>query len=45
VVRVKFRTAGGVVRSIDVPTAQYTPDNVRSMIDAEAQATDDIANL
>ncbi len=44
-IRVTFRTAGGSLRWIDVPEAEYSADHVRDLIDAAASETDAITNL
>jgi hypothetical protein len=45
VVRVTFRTAAGIVRSVELPAADYSVDAVRALIDAAATETDAVQNL
>lgn len=45
VMRIKFRTAGNVVRSVDVPVADYSRDAVVARLDEAAAETDAIQNL
>lgn len=45
VVRITFRTTAGIVRSIDVPVAEYNAATVAERIDNAAKETDAIQNL
>lgn len=46
VVRITYRTALGVVRSVDIDADTYrNVDAVKDIIDAEATRTDEIASL
>lgn len=42
---VSFKTAGGVTASVDVATADYTPDKVAAMINERAAAIDAVHAL
>lgn len=43
--QVTFRTGGGHTGSVFVPMAQYTPDNVKAAIQAQADLLDTIGAL
>ena len=45
VIRVTFRTGAGIVRSLDVPAADYSVDTVRALIDTAAAETDAVSGL
>lgn len=45
VVKIKFRTAGGIVRQVDVPLPEYRADLVKARLEAESANTDEISNL
>lgn len=43
--QVKIRTAGGVVRSVNVDEADFTPERVKPILDDAAQKADEILKL
>lgn len=45
VVAIKFRTAANIVREVDVPLSEYTPEQVAARLEAESANTDQISNL
>ena len=45
VMRVTFKTAAGVVRSLDVPVADYSAARVTELVEAAAAETDAVQNL
>lgn len=45
VISVAFTTGQGVSGTVNIPKAQYTVDNVRSAILAQAQILDSVAKL
>lgn len=45
VVRIKFRTAAGVVGTVDVPSATYSKDTARAAIEERAAHLDEVQNL
>lgn len=45
VMRVSFRTVGGVVMMVDVPIGEYNVDNVRSAIEQRVAHSEEISQL
>jgi hypothetical protein len=45
IVRITFKTEAGIVRSVNIPVADYSVDQARTVIDAAASETDAVQNL